>query len=369
MGKKKNLKGIDEDDLRFINEKMNKKHNYDASDSYVNYNYNIKYKCKTQAQKNFVKLLKSEKSLIVAYGAAGSGKSFISLAWALSMIGQCLPGSDKPIKRIDIFLPTLPAGNSDIQLGFLPGTLQEKLSVFQTADQNTIITILEQSGVTNAKSVAEGLFRNNIITYSPISYVRGRTYNDSIMLINEGQQFNKSELLLLLTRMGENTKVVISGDVRQKDRRAAKADNIISGMEYMMERLSLLDDNEYGCVEFKNEDIVRNKLITKILTYWDMSEFELSQYMKKKLGECEDKEKENAESAEQISSKKSRKSEAWDLSEIEIEKPKKLKRIKNSTEEDLTFNVEELEDANKKEETNSDDGSKKKRGRPKKTVE
>ena len=262
MGRKKNLKGIDEADIELIDSKMG----YNTNDRVTNYitplksfEYKINIKCKNKKQKEFLNILKDESKIICfGIGSAGSGKSYISLAFAL----QALKDESTPYKKIICLVPTCQAGA--MSLGFLKGTLEEKVQPFIEADTYTMEKILSNSGNYSGKQLMEGLVRNGIINYDVVNFARGKTYDNALILINEAENYSKEEMLLLLTRIGENSKIIISGDVEQMDRKDLKTSQC--GMVYALEKLK--DMEEVDIVEFFNEDIVRHPIIGKIINRW-----------------------------------------------------------------------------------------------------
>lgn len=262
MGRKKNLKGIDESDIELIDSKMG----YSVSDRTVNFisplksfDYKVVIKCKNKKQKDFLNILKDESKIICfGIGSAGSGKSYISLSYAL----QALKDESTPYKKIICLVPTCQAGA--MSLGFLKGTLEEKVQPFIEADSYTMEKILSNSGNYSGKQLIEGLIRNDVINYDVVNFARGKTYDNALILINEAENYSKEEMLLLLTRIGENSKIIISGDIEQMDRKDLKTSQC--GMTYALEKLKDMD--EVDCVEFNNEDIVRNPIISKIIDRW-----------------------------------------------------------------------------------------------------
>ena len=262
MGRKKNLKGIDESDIELIESKMG----YSINDRTVNFisplksfDYKVVIKCKNKKQKDFLNILKDEsKTICFGIGSAGSGKSYISLSYAL----QALKDESTPYKKIICLVPTCQAGA--MSLGFLKGTLEEKVQPFIEADSYTMEKILSNSGNYSGKQLIEGLIRNDVINYDVVNFARGKTYDNALILINEAENYSKEEMLLLLTRIGENSKIIISGDIEQMDRKDLKTSQC--GMTYALEKLK--DMEEVDCVEFHNEDIVRNPIISKIIDRW-----------------------------------------------------------------------------------------------------
>ena len=266
MGKKKNLKGLDETDLDFINEKLGKNvTDYINPDDMISVNslkalnYKINIKCKNEKQKEFLNQLKDKKNQICfASGSAGAGKSYISLAYALS----ALKDSGNRFDKIIIVIPTCPAGNMDI--GLLKGTYWDKIMPYLEADSYTIEKILKNSGNMVACELSKSLSTYGYIDYQLVNFARGKTFDNCVVLINEAENYSREELLLLLTRMGENSKFIISGDPLQKDRKDLKKNG--DGLTYAIDKLKDLE--EVSVTTFTNDDIVRNPLISKILENW-----------------------------------------------------------------------------------------------------
>jgi phosphate starvation-inducible PhoH-like protein len=267
MGKKKNLKGLDDFEIDLINEKLGKSvTDYINGDDLISatalkaLNYKLEIKCKNQKQKDFLKSLKDKKhEICFASGAAGAGKSYISLAYAL---GELKDGGNN-FNKIIIIIPTCPAGNMDI--GLLKGTYEDKIRPYLEADTYTMEKIMKNSGNGAPTDTVRNLINHGYIDYQLVNFARGKTFDNCIVLINEAENYSREEMLLLLTRMGENSKFIISGDPIQKDRKDLKKNG--EGLTYAIEHLKDLD--ETGVTTFTNDDIVRNPLITKILENWN----------------------------------------------------------------------------------------------------
>lgn len=261
MGKKSNLKAIDDETREYINSKMSR--NFECYSPYKVgvLNYKIDVKCKNQRQKEFYLNLKnSQKEICFGIGSAGTGKSIISIWYALEELKK----GDK-YKKIIIFVPTCEASKT-LSLGFLKGTLDEKTEVYKASDKNTIIKILDICENSSPKDILNKLIDNNLIEFEFLNFCKGKTYDDSIILVNEAEDFSKNDMLLLLTRIGNNSKVIITGDEKQVSRNDIKTkDN--SGLMHAINKLGNME--EVSVTEFTDDDIVRNKLITKILKNWD----------------------------------------------------------------------------------------------------
>ena len=236
MGKKSNLKGVDKETLEYINCKMAR--NIEYCDVYRTgiLNYKIDVKCKNQKQKEFYLDLKNDKKEICfGVGSAGTGKSMISIWYALEELKK----GDK-YKRIVIFVPTCEASKT-LSLGYLKGTLDEKTEVYNK------------------------LIDYDFIVFEFLNFCKGKTYDDSIILVNEAEDFSNSDMLLLLTRIGKNSKLIITGDEKQVSRSDIK-NKENSGLIHAITHLNHLE--EVAITEFTDDDIVRNELITKILKNW-----------------------------------------------------------------------------------------------------
>jgi phosphate starvation-inducible PhoH-like protein len=260
MARKKNLKGLDEADLELIESKMQPNKTSLTEGEKKSLDFKVEIKCKNQKQKDFLKILNDEKNEICfGIGSAGSGKSYISLAYAMKCIG------DQTFKRIICMVPTCEAGA--MSLGYLKGTLENKVEPYIEADTYTMKKILSNSGNYNEKNTIDRLIHYNIVSYEFVNFARGKTFDDALILVNEAENYSKEEMLLILTRMGENSKIIITGDLKQTDRKDIKRGMTDCGLSYAVDHLKDLD--EVSVIEFTEDDIVRNPLITKILTNWD----------------------------------------------------------------------------------------------------
>lgn len=261
MAKKKvKTKDISAEEREFIDYKMNP-HSWLESipGEKPNFDYNIKIGCKTDAQKKFLNMLEDDsKMIVVGMGSAGSGKSWISLSYALRAIRE------GKFRKLICIVPSVQAGSKCLNVGLLPGTLEEKMDPFIQSDKETFIKILEKSGNYGAKKVIESFMRLGVLDYRPLSFIRGSSWDDCLIFSSEVENFSIPELILLITRIGENSKLCLTGDPLQCDRPDIRKNGTgNSGIEELVRRLD--DMEEFGCVRFEKDDVVRNRLITKIL--------------------------------------------------------------------------------------------------------
>jgi phosphate starvation-inducible PhoH-like protein len=223
--------------------------------------FKVKLKCKSAKQKEFFNILKDrDKEIVFGVGSAGAGKTYVAMSEALTELrdGLC--------DKIIFVTPTTEAGSAATRIGLLPGTAEEKVAPYMENMRDTITKILRTGGNYNPEETAKYLLKEGRVEVKLMNYARGTTYENSVVIIDEGENFSKSEMLLLLTRIGENTRYFILGSEQQCDRKDIKLEGK-SGMMYALERLSVLD--EVGSIEFNDDDVVRNPLIGQILKLWD----------------------------------------------------------------------------------------------------
>lgn len=259
MAKKKRLvESLDEDELEYIKAKMNPEKGEANPIPSKLLNFKLKLKCKNQKQKELHNLIK-EKQIVFCQGSAGTGKSYIATETALDLL------KNGPYRRIIICCPNVES--SSMPLGLLPGTVDEKLQPFLDAIEFTIEKILDDSGNFNSKDVLINLLKNDVVIEEAASFLRGKTFDDSIIIVDESENFNKQEMLLILTRIGRNSKMVFLGDNMQIDRKDIKKSGEKCGLDYAFDVLKGIED--IGFLEFTEEDIVRNPIITEILKKWN----------------------------------------------------------------------------------------------------
>lgn len=225
-------------------------------------NYKVQIKCKNKKQKEFLHRLKDPNKIICfGIGSAGTGKSYISLAYAL----QVLQDKDSLFDKIIIITPTCEAGS--MNLGYLKGSIDDKIYPYIEADKYTMAKILDNSNNNlKGKEIVDSLIQNEKINFELVNFARGKTFDNALITIAEAENFNKQEMLLLLTRIGENSKIIISGDIEQLDRKDIKRTNEECGIEYAINKLQ--DMEETSVTVFTNDDIVRNPIISKIIDKW-----------------------------------------------------------------------------------------------------
>lgn len=201
-------------------------------------------KAKTASQGQYILAIKSNK-LTFGIGPAGTGKSYCAGAVAAEEL------ENRRVEKIIISRPAVEAGEN---MGFLPGDLHEKFDPYFDAFRDCLNERL-------GKGVVECGLKNDRIVVSPLAYLRGKTFNDAFVVLDEAQNCTAAQLKMFLTRIGENCRVVVNGDIRQSDIGSK------SGLKDAVDRLGHLDSVYVH--QFEREDIVRSGLVKDIIQCYE----------------------------------------------------------------------------------------------------
>ncbi len=201
---------------------------------------------KSPSQKEYIKAM-SEKDMIFGIGPAGTGKTYLAMAMA---VNQFL---SKKISRIILARPAVEAGE---KLGFLPGDIADKINPYLRPLYDALYTMMDIDYVTK-------LIEKNIIEVAPLAFMRGRTLNDSFVILDEARNTTEEQMKMFLTRLGFNSKAVITGDVTQIDLPADKRSGLVTAMNV----LNSID--EIAFIKFSDKDVVRHPLVSKIVRAYD----------------------------------------------------------------------------------------------------
>lgn len=233
---------IEVEDLQLISS-INNEHEYLSSKSSNVLIYNNKnIKIKNLNQLKYLETI--EKSIITfGIGPAGTGKTFLAVASAVKMY------SEELIKKIVLTRPAVEAGE---RLGYLPGDLSQKIDPY-------LVPLFDSLEYFLGNETLQYLIEKRNIEIVPLAYMRGRTLNDACIILDEAQNAKVSQIKMFLTRLGENSKMIITGDESQID----LINKDFSGLKKTRKSISNID--EISVVEFQNTDIVRNKIVSKIL--------------------------------------------------------------------------------------------------------
>ena len=212
---------------------------------------NIEYIIKTpkksviphsEKQKKYVRALK-ENEIIISAGPAGTGKTFLAVAVALTML------LEKKIERIILSRPAVEAGE---RLGFLPGDMREKVDPYLRPLYDSFYDLLDYEKIQKKIEIGD-------IEIAPLAFMRGRTLKNSFAILDEAQNATDTQIKMFLTRIGENSKIVINGDPSQID----LPKKSLSGLTKTKKLLGHL--NEISFVDFDHTDVVRHPLVSKIV--------------------------------------------------------------------------------------------------------
>lgn len=203
---------------------------------------------KTKGQLEFVKAM-NENPVVFAIGPAGTGKTYLAVIQAVTALKK------GDVKRIVLTRPAVEAGEN---LGFLPGDLKEKVDPYLTPLYDALHTMLG-----NEKT--EVLIEKGTIEIAPLAYMRGRTLDDSYVILDEAQNTTTSQMKMFLTRLGFHSKMVITGDITQID----LDHKVKSGLEEASSILKGID--EISIIHLSSDDVVRHPLVQKIIERYERS--------------------------------------------------------------------------------------------------
>ncbi len=201
---------------------------------------------KTQSQAELVNSLRTN-DMVFCVGPAGSGKTFLMIAESLNLVLQ------RKKSKIVLTRPVVEAGES---LGFLPGDLEQKISPYLRPLYDAMEMLIPREQV-------KKLIESGIIEIAPLAYMRGRTLNDCVVILDEAQNTTKQQMKMFLTRMGENSKVFVTGDLSQID----LPKHVESGLREGVRILKNIE--EIKIIYFNSNDVVRNALVKKIVQAYE----------------------------------------------------------------------------------------------------
>ena len=203
-------------------------------------------KCKTVGQKKYVDLMK-KKTITFGVGPAGTGKTYLAVAIAVN---------EFKAKKVDKIILTRPAVEAGEKLGFLPGDLQEKVNPYLRPLYDALQEMFGNE--TFSKMLERGT-----IEIAPLAYMRGRTLSNAYVILDEAQNTTKEQIKMFLTRLGENSKMVITGDLTQVD----LPKGLTSGLKHAIKILKDIDD--IGIIKLSERDVVRHPLVQKIVKAYE----------------------------------------------------------------------------------------------------
>ena len=209
-------------------------------------------KARTTNQQKLIDAYK-QNDMVFAVGPAGTGKTYLSIALAVKAL------KEKQAKKIILSRPAVEAGE---KLGFLPGDMRDKIDPYLQPLYDALEDMLPQVKL-------QDMMEKNVIQIAPLAFMRGRTLNDAVVILDEAQNTTPAQIRMFLTRMGWNTKMVITGDMTQIDLPHSQKSGLI-------EALHILNNVEgIGVVNLDRSDIVRHKLVTRIVNAYEQYDKEV----------------------------------------------------------------------------------------------
>ncbi|MBR2718075.1 MAG: PhoH family protein [Clostridia bacterium] len=203
-------------------------------------------RCKTLGQQEYVQAIR-EHDLTFAVGPAGTGKTYLAMALAVVAL------KNKEIERIVLTRPAVEAGE---KLGFLPGDLTQKVDPYLRPLYDALYDFM---GVDSYQKMVE----RGVVEVAPLAYMRGRTLSDSFIILDEAQNTTSEQMKMFLTRLGFNSKVVVTGDITQTDLPFGKRSGLAEAIEI------LKDIPAIGMVKLTHKDVVRHELVQQIVQAYD----------------------------------------------------------------------------------------------------
>lgn len=198
------------------------------------------------AQKRYLEEIES-REMIFGIGPAGTGKTYLAVFSAVKALNS------HKVERIILARPAIETGE---KLGFLPGSLQEKIDPYMRPLYDALNDMIEPAKL-------DWLLDKQIIEIAPLAFMRGRTLNDSFIILDEAQNTTSEQMKMFLTRMGYGSKIVINGDITQIDLPPEKESGLVEALKFLQ------DVPGIGIFEFSTQDVVRHNLVQKVINAYN----------------------------------------------------------------------------------------------------
>ena len=203
-------------------------------------------RARTAGQDAYIRALRRN-SLVFGIGPAGTGKTWLAVAYAIALFER------KEVDRIILSRPAVEAGE---RLGFLPGDMREKVDPYLRPIYDALFDLMDAR-------IAERALQTNEIEIAPLAFMRGRTLANALIILDEAQNATSMQMKMFLTRLGENSRMVVTGDPSQVDLPSGQTSGLAEAVRL------LADVDGIGCVVFTHEDVIRHELVAKIVAAYD----------------------------------------------------------------------------------------------------
>ncbi|MEZ4705421.1 MAG: PhoH family protein [Bdellovibrionota bacterium] len=204
---------------------------------------------KTQNQSLYIKTIE-QKDIVFGWGPAGTGKTYLAMAMAAKAL------ITKQVKRIILTRPAVEAGE---KLGFLPGDMVEKVNPYLRPLYDALFDMFDGERV-------KRMIETDVIEVAPLAFMRGRTLSQAFVVLDEAQNTTIEQMKMFLTRLGKDSRAVVTGDITQIDLPRGQSSGLVHALNI------LKDIDEIGFVKFTSEDVVRHKLVQKIINAYESHE-------------------------------------------------------------------------------------------------
>ena len=204
---------------------------------------------KSTNQRRYMELIETH-DMVFSIGPGGTGKTYLAVALAVSSL------LSKDVNRIILVRPAVEAGE---KLGYLPGTLQEKVDPYMRPLYDALHDLLDAEKLTR-------FLERGVIEVAPLAFMRGRTLNDSFVILDEAQNTTSEQMKMFLTRLGFNSKAVITGDITQIDLPADRRSGLVEALDVVGQIPGI------GILRFNERDVVRHNLVQQIIKAYETYE-------------------------------------------------------------------------------------------------
>ena len=236
---------LSSNDSYYIDEYMNKQEDHKLPTLNKN---NVQVKPRNENQRKYLEVLESDnKCIVIAVGPAGTGKTMLPSHIGIKKLQN---------NEIDKIIITRPAVSVEEQHGFLPGTLEEKMEPWLRPVFDVFYQYYTPPQI-------QKLIQNQVIEICPLAYMRGRTFENSWIIADESQNMTPNQMLMLLTRIGKHSKMIITGDIKQHDRGFEQ-----NGLKDLLDRLDVKNISDIEVIKYSSSDVERHKIIKEILNIY-----------------------------------------------------------------------------------------------------